>query len=198
MAFRFGVGNGIVRNISVSNIVFHDCRDAVGFNSNYRTDPTRGVQIENIQFENLQIDADRLFFIASQVRGATPEPAAKEIRNISFRHVRGTFQLPAIICGCAETGISDLDFFDLKLHCTGVKKIHKDDPSAVYGLWSKIVPDCAIYIAHARNVRFEKVSIDWNGFEQEWKYGFMLHRSRNIELVDCLTEKPVSGASMTV
>ena len=195
MAFRVGVGNGTVRNISVSNIVFHGCRDAVGFNSNYSKDPTRGVQIENIQFENLLVDADRLFFIASQVRGATPEPAAKEIRGITFRHVRGTFCLPAVICGCAGTGIADLDFFDLKLRCTGVKKIHNPDPSAVYSLWSKEVPDCAVYIAHARNVRFEKVSVDWNGFAPEWKYGFMLHRSRNIELAGCRMDKPVCGAS---
>ena len=192
-AFRVGVGNGIVRNISVSNIVFHDCRDAVGFNSNYSANPMRGVQIENIQFEHLMVDADRLFFISSQVRGATLEPAAKEIRGISFRHVRGTFKLPAIICGCAETGISDLDFCDLKLHCTGVKKIHNADPAAIYGLWSKEVPDCAVYIAHARQVRFEKVSIDWDEFGPQWKYGFMVHRSREIELISCRTGKPVFG-----
>ena len=193
MAFRVGVGNGIVRNISVSNIVFHDCRDAVGFNSNYSRDTSRGVQIENIQFEHLLVDADRLFFIASQVRGATPEPAAKEIRGITFRHIRGTFQLPSIICGCAETGISDLDFCDLKLRCTGVKKIHNADPAAIYGLWSKEVPDCAFYIAHARQVRFEKVSIDWDRFGPQWKYGFMIHRSRGIELTACRTGKPVLG-----
>ncbi len=193
MGFRVGVGNGIVRNISVSHIVFHDCRDAVGFNSNYSTDPTRGVQIENIQFEDLQIDADRPFFISSQVRGATPEPAAKEIRNISFRNIRGTFKLPSVICGCAETGIDGISFRDLEMHCTGTAKIHSSDPDGPYGLWSKNVPDCAFYIAHARNVRFERTAIDWGDFAPQWQYGFMVYRSRGIELRECQTDKPAFG-----
>lgn len=196
MGFRFGVGNGIIRNVTVSNIVFHDCRDAVGFNSNYSTDPLKGVQIENIQFENLRMEVERAFFIVSQVRGATPEPAARMIRDISFRHVRGTFQLPSVICGCAETGISGLDVYDLHLRCSGVKKKHDDDPAGNYGLWSTNVPDCAFYIAHAKDVRFEKVTVDWNEFRDQWKYGFMIHRSRNVELIRCRMDKPVCGRNM--
>ncbi len=193
MAFRFGVGNGIVRNINVSNIVFHNCRDAIGFNSNYSTDPTRGVEIENICFENLQMDADRMFFISSQVRGATPEPAAKEIRNISFRNIRGTFKMPSVICGCAETGIDNFSFSDMKMSCTGTMKIHSSDPVGPYSLWSKEVPDCAIYVAHARNVRFEKCSVDWGDFASEWKYSVMLHRNHGIEIENCSLDKPVCG-----
>ena len=193
MAFRFGVGNGIVRNINVSNIVFNNCRDAVGFNSNYGTDPTRGVQIENISFENLQMDVDRMFFISSQVRGATLEPAAKEIRNVSFRNIRGTFKLPSVICGCAETGIDNITFFDMKMSCNGTQKIHSSDPVGPYSLWSKEVPDCAIYVAHARNVRFEKCSVDWGDFASEWQYSVMLHRNHGVEIENCSLNKPVSG-----
>ena len=98
-----------------------------------------------------------------------------------------------MICGCAETGIDGISFRDLEMRCTGTAKIHSSDPAGPYGLWSKTVPDCAFYIAHARNVRFERTAIDWGDFAPQWQYGFMVYRSRGIELKECETGKPAFG-----
>ena len=189
---RIGVGNGTVRNAVFSNIVFSHCRTAVGITSNYNPDPAFGVQIENISFENLQIGAHRPFCILSQVRGATPEPAAKEIRNISFRHIRGCFKRSSYISGCAGTGIDNISFEDVELVCHGSILKQKSDIAGPFGSWDPFQPEGMIYISHAKNIRLNNVRISGEKkFLDLWKYAVITYNSKNVTLKDCALPKEI-------
>lgn len=190
-AFRIGVGDGIVRNAAISNIVFHDTRTAIAINSNYGTDPTKGVQIENITFDNLQIDADRAFIIMSQVRGSTPEPPAKEIRNIRFNHVRGMVTNANYICGCAGLGIYDIAFNDVDLDFIKDCENPSDNIAGPYGEWTKNSPPAIFYISHADGITFNKVAIHDKGTFTNWKYSLLAFNSKNIRLSDCKFDRQI-------
>ena len=192
-AIRIGVGNGTVRNAVFSNIVFHHCRTAVAITSNYSPDPACGVQIENISFENLQIDAMRPFCILSQVRGSTPEPAAKEIRNISFRHIRGTFCRSSYVSGCAGTGIRDLSFEDVELTCLGSIVPQISDVSASFASGAPFQPEGMMFISHAKNIRLVNFRI--NGSKENidlWKYAILTYNSKDVIIRDCDFPKEIS------
>lgn len=171
--FRIGVGAGVIRNVAVSNIVFHNCQTAVALNSNYGTDPAAGVQIEDVIFSDLQIDAEKPFAVMSQVRGDTGEPAAKEIRNISFSHVRGTFSRASLITGCGGHGVGNISFQDVELRCTGSALPHDPDPAEPYGEWSQVQPEGVFYVTGAEGVVFDKVRIICGNDFPGWKYGLI-------------------------
>ena len=183
--FRIGVGSGLIRNVAVSDIVFCNCRTAVALNSNYGTDPAAGVQIEDVIFSGLRMDAEMPFAVMSQVRGAAAEPAAKVIRNISFCHVRGTFSRASLISGCGGRGIENITFQDVELRCAGSALPHNPDPAGPYGEWSTEQPEGVFYISNAGEIGFDRVRISRKEEFPEWKYGVIEYHTGPVNMRDC-------------
>ena len=176
---RIGVGDGIIRNVAVSNIVFHHCGTAVTVCSNFSGDPARGVEISNISFSNLQMDAMRAFIINCQVRGSTPEPPAKDVRDIHIRQVRGTIWRPNLICGSAGKGMYDIILEDFVLD------IERDlvSSSNHLGPWGEFSgsPECVVYLSHADGVRMDHFKVRWKNSVAGWTYGVLTYNCKNIE-----------------
>lgn len=190
-AIRIGVGNGIVRDAVFSNIVFHKTRTGIAIVSNYLSNPDTGVQIENISFSNMQMNVQNPLHILTDVNGARPEPAAKMIRNLHFRQIRGTFSKHISVSGSAGTGIDNISFEDVELECIGSYVPHSDDLAGPYGEWGKTQSEGAFYLGHAKNVRFHRVRIRWNDLPG-WKYGIAAYNSENIKVENCEWQKPLN------
>ena len=190
-AIRIGVGNGIVRHATFSNLVINRSRTGIAIISNYLATPDTGVQIENISFSNIQMDTESPLFLLSNVNGAQPEPAAKMIRNISFRQIRGTFSKNLSISGCAGTGVENISLEDMELECIGSSHPHSDDITASYGEWGKTQSEGAFYIAHTRDVRLHRVRIKWNDLPG-WKYGVVSYNDTDTGITDCSFGKPLN------
>ena len=196
-AIRIGVGNGIVRNAVFSNIVINRSRTGIAIISNYRAAPDSGVQIENISFSNIQMETKSPVFVLSNVNGAQAEPAARMIKNISFRQLRGTFSKHLSISGCAGTGVENISFEDVELECIGSYHPHSSDITAPYGEWGRFQSEGAFYIAHARDVRLNKVRINWNDMP-DWKYGVVTYNDTNTEVENCRLGKPLNFGGKVV
>ena len=177
---RIGVGDGIIRNVAVSNIVFHHCGTAVTVCSNFSRDPAHGVEISNISFNNLQMDAMRAFIINCQVRGSTPEPPAKNVRDISIRQVRGTIWRPNLICGSAGKGMYDIVLEDFVLDIERDLMLSSNNHLGPYGEFSDS-PECVVYISHADGVRMEHFKVNWKNKVSRWTYGVLTYNCKNIE-----------------
>lgn len=178
--FRIGVGKGIIRNVAISNIVFYHCTNAISINSNYSLDPTHGVEISNISFTNLQLEAERAFIINSQVRGSTPEPPAKDIRDIRIYQVRGTIRKPSLISGSAGLGMYDIMFKDVVLDIAGDldSSTNHEGP---WGSWHPGAPECVFYISHADGVTLDHVKVNWKKPVTGWTYGILAYNCKNIK-----------------
>ena len=190
-AFRIGVGNGTVRHAAISNIVFHHTRTAVAINSNYSTDPAQGVQIEDISFNNLQMECERPFVILSQVRGRQDGPASKEIRNISIRQARGYFSCASIIGGIEGKGVYDISFEDVSLDFAGAKAPADIGYRGPAGEWTQEKPDAAFYSFDVNGLSLEKVKVNWKNHEVAFNFGFIAINGNGIELTRCDFGRPV-------
>ena len=177
---RIGVGDGIIRNVAVSNIVFHHCGTAITICSNFSKDPTRGVEIGNISFDNLQMEAMRAFIINCQVRGSTPEPPAKSIRAIHIRGVRGTIWRPNLICGSAGEGVYDIVLEDLALEIER-DLVSDDNHRGPWGEFGVGNPECVVYLAHADGIRMERFKVNWKKPVTGWTYGILSCNCKNVE-----------------
>lgn len=185
-AIRIGVGNGIVRDCVISNIVFHETRTAICIVSNYLSDKSKGVQIEDILFSNLRMEAERAFVVLSSASGAQDYPAAKRIRNIQFRNVSGTVSEPSLIAGNAGGGVSGLLFDNIVFRhdCSRTLRIEKN-PAAVFGEWNRLQPDGVFYIANASEIELTDVKVSCFNGVFPYSSGIVEYRTEKLRVNHC-------------
>ena len=184
-AFRIGVGNGLVRRCTVSNIIIHDTRTAICLVSQY-SNASAGVQIEDIQFSNLRLDCIRPFHIATTPRGVQEE-IAKNIERISFSHIRGTASRGSIISGSRPGNVCDIRFNDVIFDYGQSEDIAVVPPEKTgYGEFIKGNPPAAFYICNAEKVFFKDTMINFPAGDPGWQAGIM---NRNSSCSGTVSEK---------
>ncbi len=183
-AFRIGVGNGLVRRCTVSNVIIHNTRTAICLVSQY-SKRSKGVQIEDIQFSNLRLDCARPFHIATTPRGVQEEEA-KNIERISFSHVRGTAYRGSVISGSRVGYVSDISFNDVRFTYTRADDIQPEVPALTgYGEFIRGNPPAAYYLRNARDVDFKNCRIDLPADEPQYQQVVMAENSTYSVDDDC-------------
>jgi len=178
-AFRIGVGDGVIRNVVISNCIIHGSRTGVTLCSKYS--PQKGVLLENIQFENLRIDAQLPIAVLTNAQGRHLGPALQPIRDISFRHIRGSGCSSIRVVGYAEGDIRDITFSDVIFDW--LEGGNPDSGATSFGESAKApCPDAPVYLECADRVSFENVRIRWKTADPRWKYGLRAERSSEVEL----------------
>ena len=178
---RVGVGNGTIRNITVSNCVIHDARVGIGLNGQYGNTKTT---IENILFENIFIDSHLPIFIMGS------DDLDYPVRDISFRHIRGKGAKSSILIVCSERReVCDIDFSDVQFEW-----VDGGQPGPGEGpfrsAWPFPCPDGAVYVKSARHVTFDHFSIRWKIENPAWKYGLKAVNAVDLVCRDCNFGKP--------
>lgn len=108
-AIRLGVGNGLIKKCLFKNIKIEKTRYAVNAVGAYSPSSEPGVRIEDVSFENLDIDARG--FCKFYYRSATNSV----FDGISFRHVRGKVAAPSIFDDTKERPFRNLLFHDVQI-----------------------------------------------------------------------------------
>ncbi len=107
-AVRFGVGEGSVHNIALSNLTIRDTLNAFNFVGAYSRG-NRGTDITDIRVSNVVMDAER--FIHFDPRFATEV----EFRDIVFSGVSGKVRKPSFVRGIPEKPTKGFVLRDFKL-----------------------------------------------------------------------------------
>ena len=189
-AIRLGVGNGLIRNCLFSNLVIYRSGFNIGkgieLTSSYSTDG--GVDMENITFENIRIDMMRPFKIclsSALVQQTGGQDIKSHIRNVDFRHIRGTAELSNLILGnrCGE--ISGLRFTDVQLDYYGEGPAPYVNAHNHWGMYSS---DSAFLIRDAKDIRFDRLRINWCANQDKWRHEAEMENAQ-VEFRDCELEK---------
>ena len=107
-AIRLGVGNGHIRDCSFHDIRIENTRYAVNAVGAW-SHPVHGVDITNVSFENMEIDAKG--FCKFYYKKAT----GSVFDGITFRHVRGRVREPSIFDDTPERPFRNIVFENVKL-----------------------------------------------------------------------------------
>lgn len=171
-AFRIGVGNGLVRRCTLSNIIIRDTRTAICLVSQYSA-ASAGVQIEDIMFNNIYMDCVRFFNIATTPRGIRPEEA-KVIQRISFNHLRGSANTGSVIQGSRPGYMQDIKFTDVKFDYRPSVNVNPELPEQGYGEFVRLGnPPAAFYLHNADGVSFKDVCINFPEDDPGYLYSIM-------------------------
>ncbi|MDD4538834.1 MAG: glycosyl hydrolase family 28 protein [Lentisphaeria bacterium] len=186
-AFRIGVGNGLVRNCTVSNVVIHDSRMGICLCTKYSAAP-RAVQIEDISFNNVFIEADRPIAIAIGAHGAADGPGIKPIQRISFNQIRGRGCVGNLIQGRALGDIRDISFRDVCFDYSGGDRVVVDPPNG-YSEPCHISPPAAFHLEYAQDIAFDHVRINWLSDDPRWLHDVNAVGSQDIVFNNCAFSK---------
>ena len=117
-AIRVGVGSGEIRDCQFDNIRVIGGHAAIHINSKY-SDLSDGVEIHDISFRNMDIDADQMAFIRLDYKFVHETPTSKNISNILIKNVTGQVRYPSMLYGNGIGDIHDITFKDINLSVTG-------------------------------------------------------------------------------
>ena len=178
-AFRVGVGNGLIRNCTVSNVIIQNTRTGIQVNARY-SPTSEGVTIENILFSDILMEVKRPVAVCSDVRGTHDDPI-KPIRNLVFRNLNGTACWSNFVEGNRLGDIRDIVFSEVKLKYTGGEDVN-EGPGLVYAEFGTKNAPAAFHLTNAEKVTFRDVKIEWDTQSPNWKYGVMAIHSGQIEI----------------
>ncbi|MBQ7178829.1 MAG: hypothetical protein IJS08_15545 [Victivallales bacterium] len=177
-AFRIGVGNTMVRDCTLSNIVVHDSRVGICIQARYSYQ-SPGTPIENIQFENIYLGCKRPFSICSETRGIR-DVDVPMIRNISMHHIRGTGCWSCYILGNTGRQIRNIKLSDVRFDYYGGADNSLEENGrkyAPFGLRSAFYP---FYIENVNGIVLDDVHVNVDKADKplRWKGKVFMKNSK--------------------
>ncbi len=180
-ALRIGVGSGVVRNCTFSNIVITETRTAVCVISKYGPKSIKGVTISDVSFSNLQLDVERFLNLKLDNNDNFEIKSPSSISRIHFSQIRGKATLTSYIHGNNVGTISDIGFSDIDLAYGGCGPC--PDRNAK-GWWGRSSTDAAFEIKHSQSIDFDKVRVHWLADNPAWTTDFDIVASQDIVVND--------------
>jgi len=147
---RIGVGTGTIRDLVFSNLSIWNTVKAICIISSYASG--HGVGIDNVSFDHLNLECARAFTVAINAKGRCMGPVGREIRDVSFNHIRGTFCVGSLFQGFEPGDVHGLRFDDMELtgvavsrnpeflEYVGARPNHVPDPEFGYFEWMRRPP----------------------------------------------------------
>ncbi len=184
-AVRVGVGDGIVRDCSLTNLVIPECRTGINFISAYSERAAHGTTIEDVHFSDVTMDAAVPLNLLLGRTAARPA----DIRHISFSNMR--------LCGrqgCYIGGNEGLPVGDIRLHNVLLRLSGDEvDPDFAhktplpYG--NNGVAD-ALSCRHVDGLRISNLEVVWEDVGESWRNGIALSDCEDVALTDVTAPAP--------
>ncbi len=181
-AFRVGVGNGVIRHCTISNISIFKTRSGIQVISRY-SPASEGVQIEDVMFSNIMFECVRPIAVTTDVRGPQPE-AGKSIRRISFSHLRGSATQSCFIEGNNPGDVSEITLNNVVFDYSGGEDIQSGE-GLIYGEFGVKAASAAFYLVNADDVDFEKVRVNFRTDHPNWRNGLKAINSTKVKTNNC-------------
>ncbi|HWL53602.1 MAG TPA: glycosyl hydrolase family 28 protein [Chthoniobacteraceae bacterium] len=191
-AIRIGVGDGTIRNISFSNMVISDTAGAgINITGNYRADMS-GTEIENLRFDGFSMEAETAFHVTTGFR------ATKAIRNLLFSNIHATSSSASYLGGCPEGDLlEEITFSNVHMEVRGGRENRNDaaSPLAHYEtaptyFRRALGMPYLFYIEHAREIRFEGLSLRWKEIDGLWLHAIAARSCHHLHAEGIRTGTP--------
>lgn len=172
-AFRVGVGDGVIRDVLVSNIRIIECGVGIHFQSSYNAKAPKGVSISRVRFSNMNIQNAGYAFLMSP--GTTIATAAIEeivLENIYAESFAGAQILCNDNTAPKRITVRNCDFVAI------------DNP-----VKPKQVPSAFLNFKGARETSLENVTLRWKTADP-WKMAFEEDANFKIKKINCVLQEP--------
>jgi polygalacturonase len=175
-AIRVGVGEGVIRNCSFSNIVITDSRTGLCLISCYGPFDKRGVTIQNIKFSNITMEVVMPFFIASRLEATAP------VENITFDNITTTASKTSVVSGNEKTVVRGISFRNTHVEMIGGRDFMNEELAITKIRESSKGSNTAFFISNTDEVVFINFTLKWRKLDAPWRHCFVVKNSTGFEL----------------
>ena len=196
-AIRVGVGEGWIRNCSISNIVIPEARTGIQMVCRYSDRTPRGTRIESVDFSDFTMACVLPLHLI--VGAGATEPGG--IYDVSFSRFRVNGEAGMYLGGNPDLPISGLRLRDWDLRFDrGSSNLEYAGavpfPYSVYGCpgfdGGPALP-CAVYGTHLRDVLVSGLTLKWgDDLGEVWRDGFRFERVEGLRIENAILKQPRS------
>ncbi len=202
-AIRVGVGEGWIRNCSISNIVVPEARTGICMVCRYSDRMPRGTRIESIAFSDFTMDC--VLPVQVIVGAGAAHPGG--IYDVSFSRFRVRAEAGMYLGGDPDLPISGLQLRDWDLRLDGgtdntdfVESVPY--PYPVHGCpgfdGGPALP-CAVYGAHLQDVLVRDLTLKWGDrLGEVWRDGLRLDQVEGLRIDGASLRQPGSGGGTAI
>ena len=185
---RVGVGDGEVRDCSISNVVIRESRTGINFNSAYSARSEHGTTLENIHFANITMD---VIMPINMVLGVHAKPPGG-IRNISLSHLNIIAREGMHICGNPGHRIEDIRFNDVRMELRGNEVDPQFVGNAPQTAGTMKVP-AAIFAREVSGLHMSGLQVRWQEVGDAWRSAVEVMDSDDVVITRIDAEAPPVG-----
>lgn len=184
--FRIGVGDGIVRDCAISNIVVKETRTGINFICAYSDVAAHGVTIENIRFSNIVMDT---VVPLNVLLGQSAKPPAA-IRDVSFSHLRAIGRQGSYIGGHPGHPLADIHLHEVDLRLTGGEDVAPDFAQRTPMPWGENRIAAGLLVRHVEGLRISGLRVDWRDIRGPWQEALIIEDSPGAVLEGVVAPAP--------
>ena len=163
-AIRVGVGDGEVRDCTLSNLVISDSRTGINIVSAYSERAAHGAVLQNIRFANLIMD---VIVPMNVILGVHAKPPAA-VRHLSFAHIRAVAEQGAYIGGNPGHRVEDIHLHEVELELTGAGVDAKFDGSQPRPSGAVGTPT-GLFVREVSGLRVSGLQVRWREVAGAWR-----------------------------
>ena len=202
-AFRIGVGDGIVRNCVISNIVIDEARTGINIVCNYMGLFPHGVRIENISISNVVMNVVMPVNIDCGEGTATPAG----LYNITLSDFRVTADAGFFIGGLPDLPVTGIRLrnWDMTLRCGADNDefIRSGVPlpypvGGNIGVGDRPALPCAVFAAYADDLIIENMVLRWGELRKAWRDGLCFTHVKGLTIEGGSIRQPLPGIGAAI
>jgi len=174
--FRIGVGSGVIRNASISNIVLRYAGIGFLLQSSYGK-PGQGVTIENISVDGVR---GRQVGHPVKITAGAEETGGAKIRRIDFRGIRVECCGGMEIRGSADLQPDGIAFRDCSFDVVCRDRFCRPEKR----------PKTFLDLSRCGGISFFDCALNWLDPDSEWEAATAVSEVKNLQMKDCLFPEP--------
>ncbi len=173
-AIRIGVGGGEIRDCHFDHIRVMAGHAAIHINSKY-SDRSEGVEIHDVSFHDMDVDADQLAFIRLDYKFVQGDPSSKSIYNIDIKDISGHARYPSMLYGNGVGDIHDITFERIRLGITEACDIPENTRKFIMVDGT----EAPFELTRVHDIHFTDVELKYE-HPEAWPKDIALHDCQNI------------------
>ncbi len=190
-AIRVGVGDGVVRDCVLSNIVVRESRTGLSVVSCYSQRQAHGAQLLNLHFQGFVMDT---LMPINLLLGPHAKPPGR-IHNLSFSHFHLLARQGCYFGGNPGHRVTGLRLHEIDLRLTA-GEVHPEFTAdqARPGGGARGVPS-GMFISEVDGFEVDGLRIHWEDVSRGWQHALDFEHSANVKLVGLEADPPPHAPS---
>ena len=187
---RIGVGTGVIRNCTLSNLVMNRTKYGICINSCYAPklfpSGAKGVTVENLLFSDVVMEVHVPILFSSTWQEDPLEHSGNLVHGITMRGIRAKAKNQLYMQGNPDFNHYDISVEDSVFELSG-NECGKNFELLLASYYRR---PCGIFLNNMKDVTFKNVQLRWKDHGPDYQSALVVNNCPGLRLIDCEFYEP--------